>query len=216
MRLQQKEAVLPDYVRHELTPGVVEYRKDVGTRARHRANLIVLVIVALVVAMAIIIKMNYQAPLSDNYLLFAITLAVVAVAYILFYYQQQLRLGIAANVVNIDTNRQLLSVGIADEQVEFQFEEIQDIIINSKKRSSNPDSVVPTRFSYSIMLWTTDDIYFPLMEPLWQIDVPIRLEYEQIARDMAHDIRDLIRQSLIISKSHQKQVGPSILVEELN
>ena len=216
MRLHSREIVPPDYARCEPASGIIEYRKEVGFRARRRANLFVILAVLLVVVTAVIFRMTYEPPFTENNLLFVLTLITLLAVYILFRYQRHLRGGIAPNIVSIDINQQVLNVGIADEQVQFRFEEVQEVLLNSKKRINNSGSIVPTRFSYSIVLWTTDDVYFPLMEPLWQIDVPIRLEYEQMARDMAHDIRDLIRQSLIISKSHQKSVGPSILVDELN
>lgn len=204
----------PDYLRHDTVPGIVEYRKDLGRRARLWANLITVTAIVLPCAMLVILLMNYTSPFEDNYILFGFTIASLAAAYALFRYQQRLRGGIAANLVRIDTNQQLLSVGLNDEQVHFEFNEVQEILLISRKRNTGLGPVVPSRFSYSIDLWTTDDTYYPLMEPLWQIDVPVRVEYEQMARDITQDIRDLIRRSLIITKSQQNIAQPLVFLEE--
>ena len=100
-------------------------------------------------------------------------------------------------------HQQILSVGQEAEKLKFKFDEVQEILVHSKKFRGRVSMALPTRFSYCIVLWTTDDIYLPLMEPLWQIDAPVGPEHEQIARDIAQDIRDQIRQTMIISKSRR-------------
>ena len=204
--MRPKEVKLPDYVRHDTLPGVVEYHKGLGTRARLRANLCMLAAILLLVALVTMLAFNLDSHFNENYFLIGFVVATLVGVYMLYRYQEILRHGIAPNMVSIDTNQQILSVGLEDEKLKFKFDEVQEVLVHSKKFRGRVSMVLPTRFSYSIVLWTTDDIYIPLMEPLWQIDAPVSPEHEQIARDIAQDIRDQIRQTMIISKSRRRQL----------
>jgi hypothetical protein len=202
-KLRSKEVKPADYVRHVTVPGVVEYHKGFGSQARLYAYLCILAAVLLLGALAAVVIFNIDSHLHENYVLLGLVAATLAGVYMLFRYQKILQSGIAPNIVSIDTNKQILTVGTDDDQLLFKFDEIQEILVHSKKFRSRVSSALPTRFSYCIVLWTTDDIYLPLMEPLWEIDAPVRVEHEQIARDIAQEMRDLIRQTMIINKSRR-------------
>lgn len=202
-KLRSKEVKSADYVRHATVPGVVEYHKGLGTKARLYAYLCILVAILLLGALAAVLAFNIDSHVHENYLLLGLVAATLAGVYMLFRYQKILRGGIEPNIVSIDTNEQILTVGTEDDKLVFKFDEVQEILVHSKKFRSRVSSALPTRFSYCIVLWTTDDIYLPLMEPLWEIDAPVHVEHEQIARDIAQDMRDLIRQTMIISKSRR-------------
>lgn len=200
-KLRSKEVKPADYVRHVTVPGVVEYHKGFGTKARLYAYLCMFAAILLLGALVAVLAFNIDSHVHENYVLLGLVAAALAGVYMLLRYQKILRSGIAPNMVSIDTNNQILTVGTEDDKLVFKFNEVQEILVHSKKFRSRVSSALPTRFSYCIVLWTTDDIYLPLMEPLWEIDAPVRVEHEQIARDIAQEMRDLIRQTMIISKS---------------
>ena len=202
-KLRAKEVKLPDYVRHDTLPGVVEYHKGLGTHARLYANLCIFAAFLLLGALVTVLVFNLDSHFYENYFLLGFVVATLIGVYLLYRYHEILRHGVAPNMVSIDTNQQILSVGQEAEKLKFKFDEVQEILVHSKKFRGRVSMALPTRFSYSIVLWTTDDIYLPLMEPLWQIDAPVGPEHEQIARDIAQDIRDQIRQTMIISKSRR-------------
>lgn len=204
-KFRSEEVKLPDYVRHDTMPGVVEYHKELGTRARLFAILCIASAIVLLLIMLSVVAFNIDSHFYEKYFLLGFMAATIIGVYMLYRYYGILRSGIAPNMVSIDTNQQILSVGLEDDKHQFKFDEVQEILVHSKKFHTRVSTVLPTRFSYSIVLWTTDDIYLPLMEPLWQIDAPVRPEHEQIARDIAQDIRDQIRQTMIISKSRRPQ-----------
>jgi hypothetical protein len=154
-------------------------------------------------ALAAVLVFNVDSHVYENYVLLGLVAATLAGVFMLYRYQKILRSGIAPNMVSINTNDQILTVGTDDDKLVFKFDEVQEILVHSKKFRSRVSAALPTRFSYCIVLWTTDDIYLPLMEPLWEIDAPVRAEHEQIARDIAQEMRDLIRQTMIISKSRR-------------
>jgi len=212
----RREIRQPDYTREEIAPGVVEYHKDLGQRALYLANALVILAVILPCVLLMILIVNYSGPVQDNYFLLSLTLITFVTMYALVRYQQHLRAGIPANLIRIDTRQQLLTVGLDEDQQQFRFDEIQDILLLSRGSKYKRDSIIPSPYSFCIDLWTTDDEFYPLMEPIWQIDVPVKPEYEQMARDIAQDIRDLIRQALILSKSKRQTTAPqpAVLVEE--
>lgn len=214
MKIFAKEILSPDYVRYEVAPGLVDYRKDVGVRARFQANLFATLGLVLVAVVVTITYLKYDENIYEQYALLGFIIATFAISYKIYRYQARLRRGIAPNLVSIDSDSQILTAGIGDDKVQFHFDEVQDILVNSKKHYNGNTGMLPTSCSYSIVLWTTDDVYFPLMEPLWQTDVRICTEHEQKARDIANDVRDIIRHSLIMSKAQHTTIEPAILVEE--
>jgi hypothetical protein len=214
MKVRRSRVQPSAYLRQVVTDGVVDYRKEKGHRARLRANLLTLTAVMLTIAAIMLLAFNFDGELYSNYFVLSGCVLAMAASYWLFKMQKQIRRGVPPNIISIDTNLQVLSAGIDDEKVMFRFDEIQDVLVNSKMRNTAKPAMCPTCSAYSIVLWTTDDVYFPLMEPLWEINVPMNVEYEHLAREIANDIRDLIRRSLIVSKSRDTAPEPSILVEE--
>ena len=208
-KLRSKEIKPADYVRQDTLPGIVEYHKGLGSRARLMTILCVLAAVVLFASMAAVLALNFDSHVYENYYLLAFALATVVGVYLLYRYQKILRSGISPNMVSIDTGQQILSVGVNEDKLQFKFDEVQEILVHSKKFRTRKSNLLPTPFSYSIVLWTTDDDYIALMEPLWEIDAPVSVEHEQIARDIAQEIRDLIRQTMIVSKSRQREVAPT-------
>ena len=214
MKVRRSRVQPSAYLRQVVTNGVVDYRKEKGHRARLRANLLTLTAVMLTIAAIMLLVINFDGELYRNYFVLSSFVFALAASYWLYKIQKQIRRGVSPNVISINTNLQVLSAGIDDEKVMFRFDEIQDVLVNSKARYTAKSAMCPTCSSFSIVLWTTDDVYFPLMEPLWEINVPVNAEHEQLAREIANDIRDLIRRSLIMSKSRDTTPEPSILVEE--
>lgn len=214
MRFRRRQVQAPAYIRHVVASGVVDYRKEKGRRASLRANLYAISAFMLTTVAVFSLFINLDANIHRNYILLGSCMLAFITSYWLYKKQKQIRRGVAPNVISLDTNRQVLSIGLGDDRVQFRFNEIQDILVNSRARFTAQSAMTPTCYAYCIVLWTTDDVYFPLMEPLWEINVSANVEHEHLARSIANDIRDLIRRSLIVSKSRDTAPEPSILVEE--